>query len=66
MRVTINHKPAEAQEGETLGALLNRLGLNRPATAVAVDNGVVPRDRRDDFPLAEGMKITIITAVCGG
>lgn len=66
MRVEINHHPVDAPEDITLAQLLEREGLNRPGVAVAVDNSIVTRNRHESFKIAEGMKITVIRAVCGG
>lgn len=68
MTVEINKKHIEAGgiEPATLAALLESRGLGRPGQAVAVDNRVVARADWAETPLREGMKITVITAVCGG
>ena len=67
MEVEINGKPITVQQGcSTLGQLISQEGFGAPGTAVAVANRVVPRAQWDATPLAEGMKITVIRAVCGG
>ncbi len=68
MTVEINKKPvvADSIEPATLAALLAHCGLGKPGHAVAVDNRVVARALWPDTPLRDGMKITVITAVCGG
>lgn len=66
MRVEINHHPVDAPEDVTLAQLLERERLNRPGVAVAVDNSIITRNRHDSFKVTEGMKITVIRAVCGG
>lgn len=67
MRVEINHKPVEVNPGvATLGALLKDQEMDGKGRAVAVNNSVVPHAQWDSFPLADGMKITVIRAVCGG
>ncbi|MCM1028944.1 MAG: sulfur carrier protein ThiS [Pseudoflavonifractor sp.] len=68
MTVEINRKPKEVGDlhPATLAALLEREGMGRPGQAVAVDNRVVGRPDWASTPLADGMKITVITAVCGG
>lgn len=68
MTVEINKKSVEiAPDGpDTLAALLAEKGMGKPGQAVAVDNRVVSRTAWATTPLADGMKITVITAVCGG
>lgn len=68
MTITINRKPVDADGlcPSTLAALLEREGLGKPGQAVAVDNRVVSRALWPDTPLRDGMKVTVITAVCGG
>lgn len=67
MELTINRKTIEvAPGGTTLAELLERESLDGPGRAVAVDNQLVPRDKWAATALSEGMKITVIRAVCGG
>ena len=57
----------DVEEGcRTLAQLLGNEGLLAPGLAVAVENRVVPRQAWADTQLAEGMRITVIKAVCGG
>lgn len=66
MGVFVNRKPVAVESGTSLAELLDRLGIAPDGTAAAVDNKVVPRDMwRQTIP-AEGAKITVIRAVCGG
>lgn len=67
MRVEINHKEIEvADDCRSLAELLANEGFTGVGQAVAVNNRVVPRTDWTDFQLAEGMKITVIRAICGG
>ncbi len=66
MEVYINHKAVDATGVGNLADLLEREGLAQPGTAVATDNTVVRRDSWASTPLEEGMKLTVIRAVCGG
>ncbi len=66
MKVEINYKPIEAPRGIKLEELLRREGIALTGAAVAVDNKVVPRRDLSSFEVEEGMKITVIRAVCGG
>lgn len=67
MRVEINHKEINvADDCRSLAGLLASEGFTGVGQAVAVNNRVVPRTEWANFQLAEGMKITVIRAVCGG
>ncbi len=66
MEVYINHKAVDATGVDNLADLLEREGLAQPGTAVATCNTVVRRDSWASTPLEEGMKLTVIRAVCGG
>lgn len=67
MKVVINHKEIEVDEGVlTLGQLLEKENLNGQGQAVAVNNRLVTRGAWNATSLEEGMKITVIRAVCGG
>lgn len=67
MTVEINRHPVEVPAGVTdLGALLADQRLDNPGTAVAIADAVVARSQWSSTPLTPDMKITVITAVCGG
>lgn len=67
MTIEINGKPTAVPDGcETLSQLLELNGLTGPGQAAAVDNKVVPRAAWNATPLRDGMKVTVIRAVCGG
>lgn len=67
MTVVINHREVEVPAAcTTLSELLEAEKLCAPGTAVAVAGRVVPRASWAEFPLTEGMAITVIRAVCGG
>lgn len=66
MKVYINHSEVEADGCKTLAELLERESFLVPGVAVAVDNKIVRRDRWRSLEIAEGMKLTVIKAVCGG
>ncbi len=67
MKVEINHKEVEVADGcDRLSELLVAEGFTGIGQAVAVNNKVVPKADWAAFELADGMKITIIRAVCGG
>lgn len=66
MEVFINRKPIGVEAPMNLAELLTREGIPAEGVAVAVDNRVVPRSEWAATAVAEGMKITVIRAVCGG
>ena len=66
MKLSVNRQAVEADAGETLAGLLQRMSVPAEGVAVAVNNRVVPRGEWAATPVAEGMKITVIRAVCGG
>lgn len=67
MEVEINrHKVTVAEGCGNLAQLLEKEGFTGVGQAVAVDNVVVPRAVWSETPVEEGMKITVIRAVCGG
>jgi sulfur carrier protein len=68
VRVTLNGDPAELDEGATVLAALDALGLPADArgVAVAVDAEVVPRGAWGDRALADGAEVEVVRAVQGG
>lgn len=67
MTVEINSKSVVLPDEEiTINHLFELREIDPRGKAVAVDGRVVARNGWAAFKLAEGMKITIITAVCGG
>jgi sulfur carrier protein len=66
--IVLNGESCEMAEGEMLVAALGRLGLEPDArgVAVAVDGEVVPRARWESFPLGEGARVEVLTAMQGG
>lgn len=67
MKVEINCHTIDVEDTcVTLAQLLDKENLTGVGQAVAVDNAVVPRTQWGEFRLTDGMKITVIRAVCGG
>ena len=66
MTITINGEPRELPSGTTLDALLDVLGARRDGTAVALNDGVVPRADHASTALHDGDRLEIIVAVAGG
>jgi sulfur carrier protein len=64
----VNGQSAEIQPGETVAAVLDRLGLSLDArgVAVAVDGEVVPRVLWSSFALDADARVEVLTAMQGG
>lgn len=62
----INNHEVEVNVDASLTSLLQKEGFSGVGQAVAVNNRVVPRTQWDTFKIEEGMKLTVIRAVCGG
>lgn len=66
MKVEINHHETEVNDSATLSQALVANGIDPAGKAAAVNNRVVPKSQWASHKLADGDKITIIRAVCGG
>jgi len=66
--ILLNGERTDISEGETVAAVLGRLGLEERArgVAVAVDGEVVPRAAWESFALGEGSRVEVLTAMQGG
>ncbi|HEV2997723.1 MAG TPA: sulfur carrier protein ThiS [Solirubrobacteraceae bacterium] len=66
--ILLNGRPSDVPPGETLAAVLARLGLSLDArgVAIAVDDEVVPRSRWETHTLADGARVEVLTAIQGG
>jgi sulfur carrier protein len=68
MTIILNGEESELGAGETLAALLARLGVppDGRGVAVAVDGEVVPRAQWPSFALPERARVEVLTAMQGG
>jgi sulfur carrier protein len=66
--IVLNGESFDVRPGETLAAVLDRLGVSEHArgVAVAVDGEVVPRACWEVFALAEDARVEVLTAMQGG
>ncbi len=66
--ISLNGHDSDVRPGETVAAVLARLGLDASArgVAVAVDGEVVPRVGWDTFALSEHARVEVLTAMQGG
>jgi sulfur carrier protein len=64
----VNGQSSDVVAGETVAAVLDRLGLPLDArgVAVAVDGEVVPRAAWQTFALAADARVEVLTAMQGG
>ncbi|MDE6453483.1 MAG: sulfur carrier protein ThiS [Muribaculaceae bacterium] len=67
MKIYINNSEIEPSAGcATVLDVLRQQGLDTDGVAVGIGGRVLPRSQWSETPLAEGMRITVIRAVCGG
>jgi thiamine biosynthesis protein ThiS len=66
MKLTVNGKPHEHQDGGSLAALLDGLGANPAHTALMLNGAVVPADRWEETQLKEEDNVEILVFVGGG
>lgn len=67
MKVQINKQEISVPEGiTTLEELLKAENLAGAGTAVAIGGNVVRRADWGTYSLHDGLRITVISAVCGG
>ena len=64
--LTLNGKQRELPAESTIASMLEAIGIDRRAVAVAHNGDVVPRDRYDNFILHEGDRIEVVRMVGGG
>ena len=66
--IVLNGESFDVHPGETVAAVLDRLGVSPHArgVAVAVDGEVVPRACWELFALAEDARVEVLTAMQGG
>lgn len=66
MEIFINGKSIATDRPGSLAELLQQQGIRTEGTAVAINNRVIPRSQWGSTPVEDQMKITVISAVCGG
>jgi sulfur carrier protein len=66
--IILNGQDSDVRPGETVAAVLERLGLTVDArgVAVAVDGEVVPRASWAGFALRSDARVEVLTAMQGG
>ncbi len=66
MNIEINNESYNCTEEKTLQDIANRMDLNKPGVAIAVNMRVISRDKWDNYNMSENDKVIIINATCGG
>lgn len=66
MNITVNGDPMTVGEAFTVARLLDRLALNAPGTALALNASVLPRGQWEQHALHEGDDVVIFQAIAGG
>jgi sulfur carrier protein len=66
--IVLNGERSDVRAGETVAAVLGRLGLELDArgVVVAVDGEVVPRAAWQSFALGADARVEVLTAMQGG
>jgi sulfur carrier protein len=66
--IVLNGQISDVRAGESVAAVLSRLGLDVDVrgVAVAVDGEVVPRGAWDSFALRDDARVEVLTAMQGG
>jgi sulfur carrier protein len=66
MKVVVNGKPQELEDGATVETVLSTLDVPARGVAVAVDAEVVPRGEWREHELSEGARVEVLRAIQGG
>ncbi len=66
MQIHLNDKTVELPEGASVSDALTAAGIAAAGTAVAIGDRVLPRAEWDTTQLTDGIRLTVIRAVCGG
>jgi thiamine biosynthesis protein ThiS len=64
--LSLNGKARELPADSTIASMLEVIGVDRRAVAVAHNGDVVPRDRYDDYVLHAGDRVEVVRMVGGG
>jgi thiamine biosynthesis protein ThiS len=65
MNLTINGK-VQSSSAETLGALVEQLGMKQDRVAIELNREIVPREQWPRTPLRDGDRLEIVHFVGGG
>ncbi|EKM0378201.1 sulfur carrier protein ThiS [Cronobacter turicensis] len=66
MRIELNDEAIQCVEGLSAARLLAQLKLDRPGTALAVNQTILPRNQWPDYTLQEGDSLLLFQVIAGG
>lgn len=66
MNITLNGKPQQLEQVNTIAELIAFLGYQGKRIAVEANGDIVPKSQHGNISLAEGDQIEIVVAVGGG
>lgn len=66
MKLFVNDKEVEVQDGCPVSFLLESIALSGQGIAVGVNGKIVPKADWDTFSLNENDRLVVIRAACGG
>ncbi|WP_105665816.1 sulfur carrier protein ThiS [Cronobacter dublinensis] len=66
MRIELNDEAMQCVEGLSAAQLLEQLKLDRPGTALAVNQTILPRSQWSDYALQEGDNLMLFQVIAGG
>ena len=66
MELYLNGEIRQVDDGLSVAALVDALGLSQQRLAVEVNRGIVPRSRHAEHRLQAGDRVEIIQAMGGG
>ena len=66
MNLLINGEPTDVADGQTVQAVIEKLGLTGRAVAVERNREIVPKREHEQTVLEEGDELEIVTLVGGG
>ncbi|GGD39370.1 sulfur carrier protein ThiS [Franconibacter pulveris 1160] len=66
MRIVLNDEPMQCGDNLNALQLLSQLNLDKPGTALAVNQTIVPRERWPHHVLQEGDSLLLFQVIAGG
>ncbi len=66
MKITVNGDEITQAEDTTVLRLLEKLALNAPGTALALNASILPRTQWEHHALHDGDELVIFQAIAGG
>lgn len=66
MKIKLNGREYEAENGITIGSLLSLLEVGAAGTAVAINETIIPRDTHVTHIINEGDRVEVVRAIGGG